>query len=485
MRHPPARRLPDGNERMMNRKFPWPDFLRRLAVIAVPVAMQNLLTSTGSMIDTMMIGALGETSVGAVGLCAQFSSLMFSGYWGFVGGGMLFYSQYWGAKDDDGINRSYGLTLTFMMAVGIAFGLVATVFPETVMNLYTDKEVFRPIGVDYLRIAGFAYPLTTFSKAMAALLRSTERVKVPLYGAVAGVTTNILFNWLLIKGHAGFPAMGVRGAALATVIAAAVNVTVILICVAARKHPYVLDIRRHFRWNGRFVRTYLVKCAPILANEILIGVGNMLINVVLGRQSEEAVAATAVFRTLEGLVIGFFAGFSNAASVLVGKEVGAGNHEVAWQRAIRLIYLCMAFIAFLGVTLIALHTPILRSMGLSGESLSIGFGMICVYAAAAVIRMGNWTHNDTFRAAGDAAYGTILEIAFMFLMVIPLVWLSGMVWHWPFLLIFACCYADEPIRFVLMQRHLYGGKWIQPVTPEGRDALPAFRAAHGFAAPKE
>ena len=96
--------------------------------------MQNLLTTTGSMVDTMMIASLGQTEVGAVGLCAQFSSLMFSGYWGFVGGGMLFFSQYWGAKDDDGINRSYGLTLTCMMTVGLAFGLFAILSNKPTMR---------------------------------------------------------------------------------------------------------------------------------------------------------------------------------------------------------------------------------------------------------------------------------------------------------------------------------------------------------------
>lgn len=92
-------------------RFAWKQFLKNLAIIAIPVALQNMLTTTGSMIDTIMIAPLGETTVGAVGLCAQFSSLMFAGYWGFFGGGMLFFSQYWGAQDDDGIDHSYGLTL--------------------------------------------------------------------------------------------------------------------------------------------------------------------------------------------------------------------------------------------------------------------------------------------------------------------------------------------------------------------------------------
>ena len=456
---------------MTNTRYPWKSFLKKIAVIAVPVALQNLLTTTGSMVDTMMIASLGQTEVGAVGLCAQFSSLMFAGYWGFVGGGMLFFSQYWGAKDDDGINRSYGLTLTCMMSVGLLFGLLAVCFPETVMRLYTDKESIRRIGAEYLRIAGFGYPLMVFSMAMAALLRCTERVRIPLWGSVVSVLTNIILNWILIFGNLGAPAMGVRGAATATVIAQAVNCAVIMIAARRSRHAYLLAVRRHFRWNGRFVRAYLRKCFPIICNEVLIGLGNMVINIVLGRQPEEAIAALAVFRTMEGLVIGFFAGFSNASSVLVGTEVGAGRPDVAYGRAWRLVYLCQGFIALLGVILISLHTPILNIMGMHGESFRLAFGMMVIYLAFGIIRMGNWTQNDTFRAAGDATYGTVLEIVFMWAMLLPLVCVSGLVLKWPTLVVFAFCYADEPVRYILMQVHLFRGKWIRPVTPEGRKAL--------------
>ncbi len=456
---------------MLNTRYPWKAFLKKIAVIAVPVALQNLLSTTGSMVDTMMISSLGKPEVGAVGLCAQFSSLMFAAFWGFVGGGMLFFSQYWGAKDDDGINRSYGVTLTCMMSVGILFGVMATCFPETVMRLYTDKEHIQRIGVEYLRIAGFGYPLLVLSMAMAALLRCTGRVRIPLWGSIVGVITNMVLNWLLIFGNLGFPEMKVRGAATATVISQAVSCLVVLIAARVTGHRYLLAVRRHFRWGGGFVKVYLRKCFPILCNEVLIGVGNMVINVVLGRQPEEAIAALAVFRTLEGLVIGFFAGFSNASSVLVGTQVGAGRPDVAYGRAWRLVYLCQGFIALLGAALIALHTPILKLMGMSGESFKLAFGMIFIYALFGIIRMGNWTQNDTFRAAGDATYGTVLEIVFMWAMILPLVCVSGLVLKWPTLAVFALCYADEPIRYILMQRHLFGGKWIRPVTPEGKSAL--------------
>ena len=456
--------------------FPWRAFLRAVAVIAVPVALQNLLTTTGSMVDTMMIAPLGEMTVASVGLCAQFSSLMFSCYWGFVGGGMLFFAQYWGAQDDDGIDRSYGLTLMCMLSVGLLFGILAVFFPHVIMRLYTDKPDIQALGVEYLRIVGFAYPIRVLSMAISALLRSTERMRIPLYASIASVLTNMGLNWCLIQGHMGFPALGIRGAAFATAVAALVNAAVILALSRAQGYPYLFHFSKHFRISAAFLKEYFGKCFPILMNEILIGVGNMVINVVLGHQPAHVIAAVAVFRTLEGFVIGFFAGFSNAASVLVGKSVGAGELETAYQRARRLVPLCAGCIFCVCLALLCVRGPLLHGMGLGGASFDACCQALLIYSIAAVVRMCNWTRNDTFRSAGDATFGTVLEIVFMYLMVLPAVYLSGMRLGAPILVVFICCYCDEPIRFVLMQIHMYSGKWIRPVTDEGRAALPAFMA---------
>lgn len=454
--------------------FPWKAFLKSLLAIAVPVALQNLLTTTASMVDTMMIAPLGETSVGAIGMCAQFSSLMFSSYWGFIGGGMLFFSQYWGAEDDDGIDRAFGVMFTFMMTVAFIGMFVAVLAPEFILGVYTDKVSIQEIGVKYMRVVGFAYPLQILSSGLSALLRATERVRIPLYASIASVFTNIFLNWVLIHGRFGIPAMGVRGAALATVCAGIVNVSVIYILGGLQKFPYLFHFRKHFQWTRAFIKEFLKRCFPIICNEAFIGIGMMVINMVIGRQSEEAIAAVAVFRTLEGIVIGFFAGFSSAASVLVGKCVGAGELDAAYERAKRLVYLCAGSIFTVCLLIIAVHKPLLTAMSLSGESLRLGTGILWIYCIAAVIRMCNWVQNDTYRSAGDAATGTILEIAFMYAMLLPCVCVAGLVLKAPFFIVFACCYIDEPIRFVLMQRHMYSGKWIRPVTQQGLEALPVF-----------
>lgn len=467
-------------ERQKKGTFPWREFVKNLAVIAIPIAMQNLLTTTASMVDTMMVAPLGELSVGALGLCAQFSSLMFSGYWGFVGGGMLFFSQYYGAKEEDGIERAYGMTWVCMMTVAALFGCLAIFAPDFVMKIYTDKPAIQEIGVKYLRIVGFAYFLQVFSMAMSCLLRSTERVRIPLIASVASVAANLFLNWVFIYGKLGAPAMGIRGAALATACAAAVNLLTVYLLAWKTHFTYLFHIRGHFRWNAAFIRSYFIKCFPILCNEILIGVGNMVINITLGRQSEQVIAALAVFRTLEGLIIGFFAGFSNAASILVGTCVGAGELDTAYERAKRLVYLCSGVIAGVNLILLMVHGPILHGMSLEGTSYEAGTTFLILFAVISVIRMGNWIQNDTYRASGDAVFGTTLEIVFMYVMTLPCVLTAGFVLQLPYWVIFLCCYIDEPVRYFLMQRHLYSGKWIRPVTEPGRAALPDFRKRHGW-----
>ena len=165
-----------------------------MLTIAFPIALQNLLTTTASMVDTIMIGRLGESCVAAVGICSQISSLFFSCYWGFASASILFFSQYWGADDEKGINRTFGITFICMAIVGFAFASLCIIRPEFLLGVYTDKEVFIQIGKPYMRIVGWAYPLQVFAVLISFLLRSTERVKAPLICSIVGFGSEFLFE---------------------------------------------------------------------------------------------------------------------------------------------------------------------------------------------------------------------------------------------------------------------------------------------------
>ncbi|MBQ0042089.1 MAG: hypothetical protein KBS85_02035, partial [Lachnospiraceae bacterium] len=260
-----------------------------------------------------------------------------------------------------------------------------------------------------------------------------------------------------------------------TTIAAIINAVMILVLAAGAKYKFLFHIRKNFSFEKKFLKLFFIKCFPIVCNEVFLGIANMIINITFGRQDESFIAAVAVFRTIEGLLIAFFMGFTSAASVLVGKCVGAGEIKLAYNRAIRLVYLCSGFILIVGSIIFAFHPLILHAMRLEGEAYRIGVVLLGSFMLIAVVRMGNWIHNDTFRAAGDAVFGTVLEIIFMYVMVIPLVLLTGFVWNSPYWVVFLCAFSDEPIRYIIIQKHLYSGKWIKPVTEEGRNALTVFR----------
>ena len=186
-----------------NKKVTWKEFARMLAVLAVPIAMQNLLATTASMVDTIMIGSEGEIAVAAVGVCAQIGSLLFSTYWGFVSCSLLFMSQYWGAKDPEGMNKAFGLAIICAGIFGIAFAVVTVVAPGWILGIYTDKVEIIALAKPYMRIVGWSYPLQVFAAIITALLKSTERVKVPLVCSVISLLLNFCINFVLIYGKFG------------------------------------------------------------------------------------------------------------------------------------------------------------------------------------------------------------------------------------------------------------------------------------------
>ena len=281
---------------MSDEKITWSSFLKLMMTIAFPVALQNLLSTTAGMVDTIMIGSMGELAVAAVGICSQISSLFFSCYWGFAGGAMLFFAQYWGAKNERGINQTFGVTFLFMTVVGSVFAVTAITNPEFMLGIYTDKENIIRMGAPYIRIVGFAYPLQVFAVLVSFFMRATERVKAPLFCSVASLAVNFVLNFVLIYGRFGAPKMGVAGAAVGTLASGAVNLLLLVVFLLTSKCELRLRLREMFGFQKEFFGAYLSKCLPILANEMLYGVGQMIINIVIGHQDESAIAAMAAFR---------------------------------------------------------------------------------------------------------------------------------------------------------------------------------------------
>ncbi len=450
-------------------------FLRAVISLALPIALQNLLVTTASMVDTIMIGTQGELAVAAVGICSQISSLFFSCYFGFVCGALLYFSQYWGAEDHNGINRTFGLSLLTLMAVAIAFSGVAIFAPEKLLSIYTDKKNIIDLAVPYIRIVGFSYPILVLNQIMSFLMRSTERVKAPLIASVIALVINFCLNWLLINGNWGCPRMGPSGAAVGTLVSTLVSFVFILVSLLRDKSSVVLKIRKMFDFSGGFVGEYFRKCLPVIANEFLYGVGQMLINMVIGRQAESAIAAMAAYRVLEGFVFAFFGGLADASSVVVGREVGAGRPMNGYRYMKGFAILCPAITFLIMATFLCFNRSLLGLFGLGPEALNYGKYMIMIFMFAGAVRTCNYIMNIGFRAGGEAVFGTVVEIGALFLISVPLTWLAGMVWQLPFLAVFAFVYTDELLRFIIEIFYARSCRWVKPVTPQGIAAMPSFR----------
>lgn len=458
-----------------DKKFDLSVFFKTVMTIAMPIAFQNLLSTTASMVDTIMIGSEGELAVAAVGICSQISSLFFSCYFGFAGGALLFFSQYWGARNPKGINKTFGVSIVFMMIVAFAFAAVAIADPGFLLRIYTNKEAIVAIGIPYIRIVGFSYPLLVIGVLISFFMRSTERVTAPLISSIAGLIVNFCLNWVLIYGRFGMPKMGAAGAAVGTLMSAVVNLIVLSIFLAKSKCDVKLQLHDMFDWRGGFLKMYLIKCIPIICNELFYGVGQMLINIVIGHQSESAIAAMAAFRVLEGFVFAFFGGLADASSVVVGKDVGAGHHMRGYRNVIGFSVLCPMITFCIVLICLLFNAPLLGLFGLGSEALLYGKYMLMIYLAAGTIRTCNYIMNICFRAGGEAVFGTVLEIGCLFAISVPCTWIAGMVLHLPFLAVFAFVYTDELIRFVVEIWYTRTGKWVKPVTESGRETLQAFR----------
>lgn len=459
----------------MKSKMSWKDYLQVMITIALPIAFQNLLTTTASMVDTIMIGGQGERYVAAVGICSQIGSLFFSCYWGLASSSILFFSQYWGAKDEKGINKTFGLTFLCMSVVSFAFAAVCILNPSFLLRVYTDKTAIIEEAAPYMRIVGFAYPLQTFAVLISFLLRTTERVKAPLICLIVSLVVNFCINYVLIYGKFGMPKMGVAGAAVGTLVSGAVNLILLFLYLLRSRCSVSLHLSQMFVFKGGFIRRYLMNAFPILCNELLYGVGQMLVNIVIGHQDESAIAAMAAFRVCEGFVYAFFGGLSNATSVVVGQAVGAGDHMRAYRFMKRSALFGPLITFAIVLTCAVLHQPLLSLFGLGDTAMAYGMYMLYIYLLFGSVRTCNYIMNEGYRAAGEAVFGTVVEICGLFLISVPATWISGMVLHVPFLLVFSFVYTDELIRLVIELIYTRSGKWIKPVTELGKEKLPQFR----------
>ena len=306
-------------------------FYRRMLGIAVPVALQNIVSSSVNLLDTFMIGQLGEVEIAGVGIANQIFFVMALILFGINSGSGIFYSQFWGRGDRMNLKKILGLTLGLGLGVSGIFFILAFFFPDILIGVYSrDLSVIKGGGA-YLRIVSLGYMFTSVSFALSMALRSIGVTGPSLVNSVVSLLVNCGLNYVLIFGKLGFPPMGVRGAAIGTLVARLVEAVFFIGIIYIRKYPIVGKLGEYRGYSRRFIRRYLDTATPVMVNELFWGVGMTLHAVVFARMGVETMAALNMTKSMEGIIYVAFIGLSSSSVVLVGSSVGRGNTEEALE----------------------------------------------------------------------------------------------------------------------------------------------------------
>ena len=457
---------------MLNHLRREPGFYKRLWKLSLPIILQNLITFSLGLIDTFMVSQLGNEEMAAVSSANVPVFLLISIVFGFQSGLGILVSQYWGSGDVKSINRALGVASFIGTGITAVLAVLFFLFPVSVMDLLSNEHALSLLGAPYLRIIGFSYVFNMLSSIYASAQRSVENPNfgMKLFGFSTVLNTGL--NYLLIFGHGGFPALGVRGAAVATLLARMSEFLICVVC-AVRSKNIPLDLGCFLRPGTEMVGRFLKYASPVVLNETAWGLGNSLLTVILGYtdNSVEMLAANAVMGNLNRLFLVVCFGLGAATAVIVGKAIGEGKTK---DEVLSLSQALLWFAVLVGgavglaalVLVPTLFVPVIFPMfKLFGESSAIaaamavaGFATIPLHAYAISAVTG------VLRAGGDVAFSTALDLGPQWLLCLPVTALCALVLKtgaWP--IAFAIqleCIVKSP----LCAWRINGGKWIHDVT---------------------
>ena len=432
--------------------------------LAIPIALQNLLMTSFRLVDTLMVGRLGDVSIAAVGLAGWASFLVELLAFGMSSGAAVFIAQYHGAGNQEGIRKTYGMMMLFMVPMGLFFTIGVALFPEFVMKLFTEDAALIAEGARYLRFACVSYVSISVNLAFSTLLRCTEQVKIPMWTSGFAAAFNAVLNYIFIFGVFGLPAMGVAGAGLATAISSLANPVLMFVISAIKKNVLIAPLKQIFALKG-FFKEFWSRALSVLLNELFWSFAIIGVNMVLGRMGTDNYAALTVERTIEGLVFVFFVGICNACNILVGKSIGAGEIELGKQYARRFLGFTPLLGVVTGLLILGLRYPLVGLFDLSSTASQTARTLLLIFAIDACVRYIPYVEVvGIFRAGGDTRVGLITDVVSHYVFILPAVILAGVVFKLSFLTTYIIMLAvDDVSKLVITIPYFHSMRWIKPI----------------------
>ena len=439
-------------------------FIRKVITIAIPVAIQALLNTTLNLVDNVMIGSLGESSIAAVGLANKvffvFTLLLF----GIVSGSSILTAQYWGKRDIKNIRRVLGFSLIIGLSGAIIFMFAGLFIPKVVMRIFTPSEGTISIGASYLAIVSLSYPLTAITNCYISLLRATNKVKAPVFISLIAILVNVVLNYTFIFGNFGAPKLGVQGAAIATLIARLVECISILSVVYISKGPAAAKINELISFDKDFVKKYLITVSPVIANEFIWGLGVTMYSLVYGRMGDEAVASITITQNVEQICVVLFQGLSSSAAVILGNELGANKLKKAEKHAKSFFIIQLMLTFVMGIVCILIRKPLINLFSVDNNVASDITKCLTVFIFYLPFRMFNLVNIvGVLRSGGDTKASLLLDMTGVWCVGIPFAFLGGIVLGLPIYYVYAMITIEEVYKFLLGYKRYKQKKWLRNI----------------------
>lgn len=433
--------------------------------VALPIAAQQFVFNLLNAVDVLLIGQLGETPVAAVALSNQWTFLMNLFLFGTASGTAIFTAQFWGREDVPNLRRALGIGLAIGVGGCALFALIALLAPAQVLELYTDDPAVVLLGTPYLWIVSLSYVFTALTMLFGATLRATRHVKLPVAVSICALTFKTALAYVLIFGHLGFPRLGILGAAVATVLARALECLLLLALTYRWELPAALRLSDVRGLDRAFTRAFAVMVAPVVLNELFWALGTSFYVAIYARIGTASIAAVNIASTIEGVALVPMFGVANACAIILGNAIGGGDSPLARDYARKFLALSMVLGLGLGTLILAASRVILGAYNISPEAAFDARGVMTVMACAVWLKAANLVIVvGILRSGGDTRYSLAVDVGPMWTIGIPLALLGAFLLDLPvYYVVMMVITGDELTKFILAMARFRSGRWLRNV----------------------
>lgn len=454
---------------MKKRLTPVSGFSRQMYKLLIPLVIQNLLSAAVNSCDVVMLNYVGQSSISAVSLAANYAGVISNVFYGLGTGATLLCAQYYGKRDFQAIQVVEGIALRYSLIITSAFSLLAFAAPGAMMRLFTEDAELIAIGADYLRIMGITYFCWGILEIYLAVLRSVGRVTVCMVLNVITFALNILLNAVFIFGLFGAPKLGATGVAIATAASRIVELAGCFV-VSAFSKDVKLNLGYLFRRNKLLAGDFIRLAMPALGNDLSWGLAFSMYSVILGHLGNDAVAANSMVVVVRNLSTTFCFAVASAGGILLGNVMGEGKLEKAKEYASQVMKMTVITALAGSVILIACMPLVLRFASASLSETAMGYLKVMLWINTYYI-IGAAVNTSliagVFRAGGDTRFGLICDSIDMWCYAVPLGFIAAFVLKLPVLWVYFLLCTDEFVKWPWVISHYRSGKWAKNITREG------------------